>query len=414
MNQISRLLVATALLVITGGMSAAFPATQTFKVKTPGGLKENLATALNDATGDVLIGYESDGEILVTLAKLGGSGRYKAKKAKRISGGDGISHRPSLAFDPSVNEFVATWDTGPEDLEAASDGSDPGASDILSRRIKRTNGKKTQGIVITVADGKLNIGPNLAVRAGGVEVFYTRHERPGVPTRRNLAAALIRRPIKRGAPTAPPQQLMQLLEGLSQIVGLAVHDAEACAVFTRFLLNNPFADYLFMNIVDGLAEYLESSGNGSPALGAFMYYLTELDYKVESWYEYGTPLRQRVNYMQFVDRAGDMSSPRALGGYNASNFVGRVAIGQRSSAGGQRSIAGDRGWVADVTAAGQIRALEIGGAAQVFQTVNLLKRTKDITNMSLVMLPEGRAMLVWIEQKNKRKQDVWAHVFDLE
>ncbi len=405
MKYLSRLLVAAALFAMSSGTSTASSASQTFKIKTSGGSKANLALALNDATGDVLIAFESSGEILATLAKQGGSGRYKAKKAKRVSGGEGNNHRPSVAFDPSVNEFLAAWDTGPEDLQAASDGSDPGASAILSRRIKRKNGKRTKSIVATVSDGELNIGPNLGVRQGGVEVFYTSHERPSTRGLRNLLGTLFRNPVQQGVANASPEQIKRLREGLSWIVGLALHDEQACAVFTRYLLQNPLADFMFIGLVDGLAEYLESASNVSPALGAFMYYLDELDYKVQTWYEYGPPLRQRKLFMQFADLSGDTSHTEALGGYQASNFIGTAFANERAST--------DRGWVADVTPAGQIRALQIGGSAQIFQTVNLLKRTKDITDMALIMLPDDRTMLVWVESKNQKTQDIWVHIFDL-
>lgn len=109
--------------------------------------------------------------------------------------------------------------------------------------------------------------------------------------------------------------------------------------------------------------------------------------------------------MQFVDRAGDMSSRQGLGSYQATNFIGTAFSNKRAAA--------DRGWIADVTPAGQIRAREIGGAAQIFQTVNLLKRTKDITDMALIILPDDRVMLVWVEKKNKKTQDIWVHVFEL-
>lgn len=68
------------------------------------------------------------------------------------------------------------------------------------------------------------------------------------------------------------------------MIGMALHSEQACAAFTRYLLENPRADYMFIDLVDGLAEYLESASTASPALGAFMYFLNGLDYKVEAWY----------------------------------------------------------------------------------------------------------------------------------
>jgi len=416
-----RAVIATLVLVLlnTSG-AAAFAPSKTTRVKTPKGTKSNLAATRNPNTGDVLITYESKGGIYTALAKRNGA-KFKAKKAKIVSAKDGNNHRPSAAWDETANEFIVSWDTGPESLLDASDQARVAAlepSDILSRRIKRQNGKGLKPVITNVSDGNLNIGPRLLSREDAVTMFFTSHDLSASASARNLPSAV--RAIDdmfRAAGGGEPQNVLDLIEGLIEIGDLIDGADGFCLWFTSYLARNPTAYYALIGlaIAGDIFDEATPSEFDEVITYAAGFILDRLGNWVDVWREgppdddrnVGQRAAQTVWFEVLDDEGRTVVSPRGLGSpiaFTASNPI-RVMEDETARAMSDPLIAA-------AASDGKARLFEIASDGST-DSIVLFTHNNDIGEMKLLDLEDGRLMVVFIREKNAKNDEIWTHVFDL-
>lgn len=407
------LVVVLPLVLVVSDSAGSAAADQTARVKAPKGLKDNMEIAANP-NGDVLFVYDSGGKVFAALAKPNGAGKYKGKKAKAISSGGAArratgDRRPSAVFDVLANEYLVSWDTGPESLRAASAADAVlESSDILSRRLKAKNGKGLKSVIDTVSDGLVNISPLLRRSAThAVELIFSASD-PAAnrgSSRSFVSSDLIVNELLDGI-TVTKRELRKLRSrGIISTKEVGEEDAEGnyCLLITVIQGGNATARAAHIPS-QGNAVFVATTPAQFPSADTTAAALARLGTgKLIVWKEGG------VSWQEARDGDGDLTAGPAPLPDSASRPSNTIRAEDQNRTGRRAGNV----FMATQGGDGMAHLLEYDDTGALVSNRVLFAHKDNMSSLRLVALPDGRAMLAWLKGKNKKNDDVWMHVFDL-
>ncbi len=411
------LAVVLPLVLAASGSAGSTAADQTSRVKTPKGLKDNMEIAANP-NGDVLFVYDSRGSVFAALAKPSKTGKYKGKKAKAVSSGGGgrsatENRRPTAVFDVGANEYLVSWDTGPESLRAASaDDAVLESSDILSRRLKAKNGKGIKSVIDTVSDGLVNISP-LLVRsaANNIDLFFSASEptaarASGLPS--PSSDVIINRLLD--GRTVSRRQLRKLRrEGLISTKEVDEgededdddEDREYCLTITVLRNGNATAETAHVPGM-GNASFVPTTPGQFPSADTTAAALARLGRgKLIVWQE-------EVSWQEVRDDEGNLTDGPEPVPNSAKRPSNTVRADDQNRAGRRAGSV----FMATQGGDGMAHLLEYDDSGALVSNRALFAHKNDMSSLRLVALPDGRGILAWVKAKNNKNDEVWFHVFD--